>query len=111
MMKTRCMQRDHIIDMGPAAGVHGGEVVAQGTVEDIKACRESLTGQYLSGVKKIPVPAQRRKGNGEFIRIRGAAQNNLQGVDADIPLGVMTCVTGVPVRERAVWSTKCCTKI
>ncbi len=86
---------DHIIDMGPAAGIHGGEVVVQGTVEDIKACKESLTGQYLSGVRKIAVPSERRKGNGKFIRIRGAKQNNLQNVNADIPLGVMTCVTGV----------------
>ncbi len=86
---------DHIIDMGPAAGIHGGEVVVQGTVEDIKACKESLTGQYVSGVRKIAVPSERRKGNGKFIRIRGAKQNNLQNVNADIPLGVMTCVTGV----------------
>ena len=86
---------DHIIDMGPAAGIHGGEVVVQGTVEDIKACRESLTGQYLSGVKKIPVPTQRRKGNGKFIKIKGAKQNNLDGIDVAFPLGVMTCVTGV----------------
>ncbi len=86
---------DHIIDMGPAAGIHGGEVVAQGTVDDIKACKESLTGQYLSGAKKIPVPSQRRKGNGSFIRIKGAEQNNLTGIDVEIPLGVMTCVTGV----------------
>lgn len=86
---------DHIIDMGPAAGIHGGEVVAQGTVEDIKACKESLTGQYLCGAKKIPVPTQRRKGNGKFIKIKGAKQNNLDGIDVAIPLGVMTCVTGV----------------
>ncbi len=86
---------DHIIDMGPAAGIHGGEVVAQGTVEDIKACKKSLTGQYLCGAKKIPVPETRRKGNGKSIKIKGAQQNNLNGVDVTIPLGVMTCVTGV----------------
>ncbi len=86
---------DHIIDMGPGAGIHGGEVVAQGTVEDIKACQESLTGQYLSGAKKIGVPQTRRKGNGKFIKIKGAKQNNLNNVSVSIPLGVMTCVTGV----------------
>ncbi len=86
---------DHIIDMGPGAGIHGGEVVAQGTVEDIKACKESLTGQYLSGARKIAVPETRRKGSGKFIRIKGAKQNNLDNVNVSIPLGVMTCVTGV----------------
>ena len=86
---------DHIIDIGPGAGIHGGEVVAQGTVEDIKACKESLTGQYLSGAKSIPLPTERRTGNGNFIKIKGASQNNLQHVDVDIPLGVFNCVTGV----------------
>lgn len=86
---------DHIIDIGPGAGIHGGEVVAEGTVEDIKACPESLTGQYLSGAKKIVVPATRRGGNGKYIKIKGANQNNLQNIDVDIPLGVFNCVTGV----------------
>ncbi len=86
---------DYIIDMGPGAGLHGGEVVAVGNAEEIKLCEESLTGQYLSGAKKIPVPTERRKGNGSFISIKGARQNNLQGIDVDIPLGMMTCVTGV----------------
>ncbi len=86
---------DYIIDMGPGAGLHGGEVVTAGNVEEIKLCEESVTGQYLSGKKKIPVPTKRRKGNGNFINIKGARQNNLQSVDVDIPLGMMTCVTGV----------------
>ena len=86
---------DHVIDIGPGAGIHGGEIVAQGTVEDIKACPESLTGQYLSGAKKITIPPSRRKGNGKKIRVFGAAENNLQNIDVDFPLGKMICVTGV----------------
>ena len=86
---------DHIIDIGPGAGVHGGELVAQGTVEDIKKCSRSITGQYLSGVKKIEVPSSRREGNGQFIEIKGAEENNLKKIDVKIPLGKMVCVTGV----------------
>ena len=86
---------DHIIDIGPGAGVHGGEVVFEGSAEDIKNCDQSLTGQYLSGKIRIPVPSVRRKGNGKSILIRHAAQNNLKGIDVRFPLGVMTCVTGV----------------
>ena len=86
---------DHIIDIGPGAGVHGGYVVAEGTVEDIKKCENSQTGQYLSGKKKIPVPAVRREGNGSFLEVVGAAQNNLKNVNVKIPLGTFTCVTGV----------------
>ncbi|MDO4486284.1 MAG: excinuclease ABC subunit UvrA [Bacillota bacterium] len=86
---------DHIVDIGPEAGVHGGELVAQGTVEDIKNCEKSITGQYLSGRKRIEVPSERRAGNGEFIKITGAAENNLKGIDVKIPLGKMVCVTGV----------------
>ena len=86
---------DWIVDIGPGAGVHGGEVVAQGTVEDIEAEPRSLTGQYLSGARKIPVPAKRRAGNGKFLTIHNARENNLKGVDVQIPLGVLTCVTGV----------------
>lgn len=86
---------DHIVDIGPGAGVHGGELVAQGTVEDIKKCRRSITGQYLSGVKKIEVPSSRREGNGQFIEIKGAEENNLKKIDVKIPLGKMVCVTGV----------------
>lgn len=86
---------DHIVDIGPGAGIHGGNIVAQGTVEDIKACPESITGQYLSGKRKIEVPAERRKGNGQFITVRGAAENNLKNIDVSLPLGTFTCVTGV----------------
>ncbi len=86
---------DHIIDVGPGAGVHGGSIIAQGTAEEIMANPSSITGAYLSGVRKIPVPGKRRKGNGNFLTIRGAAENNLRGVDVQIPLGTFTCVTGV----------------
>ena len=86
---------DHIIDIGPEAGINGGELVAQGTVEDIMNCPQSVTGQYLSGRKKIEVPLTRRTGNGKFLEIKGAAENNLKGIDVKIPLGEMVCVTGV----------------
>ena len=86
---------DFLVDVGPGAGSHGGEIVAAGTLEDIIACPRSVTGQYLSGVKKIPVPASRRPGNGKYLTIRGASENNLKNVDVGIPLGTFTCVTGV----------------
>ncbi len=86
---------DHIIDIGPGAGVNGGNVVAQGTVEDICACPESVTGQYLSGKKFIPVPAKRREGSGKCLKIINASENNLKNVDVEIPLGKLVCVTGV----------------
>lgn len=86
---------DHIVDIGPAAGINGGRLIAQGTVEDIMNCPESITGQYLSGKKKILVPESRRRGNGKFLEIKGAAENNLKGIDVKIPLGKMVCVTGV----------------
>lgn len=78
---------DYIIDIGPEAGEHGGTVVAQGTAEDIMACPESLTGQYLKGTKYIPIPEERRKGNGSSIKIIGAAEHNLKNIDVSIPLG------------------------
>ena len=86
---------DHIVDIGPGAGVHGGEVVYNGDVEGLMHCDKSITGQYLSGRKQVEVPAQRRKGNGKKLRIIGAAQNNLRNVTVDIPLGEFVCVTGV----------------
>ncbi|MDY3019226.1 MAG: excinuclease ABC subunit UvrA, partial [Oscillospiraceae bacterium] len=86
---------DHIVDVGPGAGVHGGRIVAQGTAEEIMENPNSITGAYLSGVRKIPVPSERRKGNGQFLTVRGAAENNLKDVDVSIPLGTFTCVTGV----------------
>ena len=85
---------DHIVDIGPGAGMHGGHLVAQGTAEDIMNCKESITGAYLSGRLSIPVPKERKKPTG-YLTIRGAAQNNLKGIDVSIPLGVMTCITGV----------------
>ena len=86
---------DYIVDIGPAAGVHGGNVIATGDVEDIKKNPNSITGAYLSGRKQIKVPSKRRKSNGKSIEIKGAKQNNLKNIDVKIPLGVFTCVTGV----------------
>ena len=86
---------DHIIDMGPGAGERGGYIVATGTLDDIMKCKESLTGQYLSGAKKIPLPAARRTGNGKELVIKGARQNNLKNIDVSIPLGQFVCITGV----------------
>ena len=86
---------DHIVDLGPGAGVHGGEVVAQGTLKDILKAKGSLTADYLTGKRKIDVPQTRRKGNGHFIEVKNARANNLKGVTAKIPLGTFTCITGV----------------
>lgn len=86
---------DFIVDVGPGAGVHGGEIVACGSVEDIKNCERSITGAYLSGRKKIEVPSVRRKGNGNFLKVIGAKENNLRNINVEIPLGTFTCVTGV----------------
>ncbi len=86
---------DCIVDVGPGAGVHGGEIVCVGNVDEIKACEKSITGQYLSHKRVIPVPEKRREGNGKFIEILGAAENNLKNINVKIPLGKLVCVTGV----------------
>jgi excinuclease ABC subunit A len=86
---------DHIVDIGPGAGIHGGNVVFNGKVEDIVNCEESITGQYLSGKKRVEVPKQRRKGNGKKLKIIGASQNNLKNINVEFPLGTFVCVTGV----------------
>ncbi len=86
---------DFIVDVGPGAGSHGGRIVSAGTLEDVCNAPDSVTGQYLTGVKKIPVPSSRRKGNGNFLTVEGATENNLKDVDISIPLGTLTCVTGV----------------
>ena len=86
---------DCIVDVGPGAGIHGGQIVCTGDVDAIKACGESVTGQYLSGRRAVPVPEERRRGNGKFLEIRGAAENNLKNINVKIPLGEFVCVTGV----------------
>jgi excinuclease ABC subunit A len=86
---------DYIVDVGPGAGVHGGEIVAQGSIQDIIACEHSLTGQYLSGKRFIPIPEKRNPGNGSVLKVIGAKENNLKNITVEIPLGTLTCVTGV----------------
>ncbi len=88
-------EADYIVDIGPGAGIHGGNIVATGTVDDICKCKESVTGQYLSGEKYVPVPSERRSGNGNSLRIIGAQENNLKNIDVEFPLGTFICVTGV----------------
>ena len=89
------MSADHVIDIGPGAGVHGGRVIASGTPQQIMDNKQSLTGQYLSGVKKIEIPKSRTKHSGDTFSIKGASGNNLKNVDIEIPIGLFTCVTGV----------------
>ena len=86
---------DHVIDMGPGAGVHGGKVIAEGSLNDILKSKDSLTADYLNGTREVPVPTERRKGNGKVLTVKNARANNLKNVSVDIPLGTMTCVTGV----------------
>tara|TARA_B110000093_G_scaffold60174_1_gene65162 strand:- start:54 stop:1355 length:1302 start_codon:yes stop_codon:yes gene_type:complete len=86
---------DHVIDIGPGAGIHGGEVIAEGNVKQIKANKNSITGQFLSGVRGIKIPEKRNKGNGKMLKVTGAEGNNLQKVNLEIPIGVFTCITGV----------------
>ncbi|MCM1298297.1 MAG: excinuclease ABC subunit UvrA [Firmicutes bacterium] len=86
---------DFLVDIGPGAGIHGGEILAAGTVEDVISCERSITGQYLSGKRKIIVPKERRKPDGRYLTVCGAAENNLKNIDVKIPLGLFTCVTGV----------------
>src|SRR5919106_1797615 len=88
-------QADYVIDMGPGAGLHGGEIVAQGKLDDMLACKDSLTADYLTGRRAVPIPARRGKGNGKKLTVHGARENNLQNVTATIPLGTFTCITGV----------------
>ncbi len=88
-------EADFIVDIGPRAGEHGGQIVAAGTVEDIKNCKESITGQYLTGEKTIEIPKERRKGNGNYITVKGAKENNLKNINVKFPLGTLTMVTGV----------------
>jgi excinuclease ABC subunit A len=88
-------QADHVIDMGPGAGVHGGEIVCQGTLDDLLACTDSITADYLTGRREIPLRATRRKGSGKFVTVHGATANNLRSVTVPFPLGTFTCVTGV----------------
>src|SRR3989442_11818702 len=86
---------DHILDLGPGAGEHGGHLVYQGTLEGVKNCTGSLTGKYLIGEFKVPIPKKRRRPGPKFIKLRNAAKHNLKDIDIEIPLGLMTCITGV----------------
>ncbi len=88
-------EADYIVDIGPGAGEHGGEIVASGTLDEIMSNENSLTGKYLTGAKKVELPEERRKGNGNFITVKGAKENNLKNVTAKFPLGTLTMVTGV----------------
>ncbi len=97
---------DHVIDIGPGAGKHGGEVVAEGTPQEIKKNRQSITGKYLSGKESIPVPKKRRKGNGKKIQIVGASEYNLKNIGVDIPLGTLTCITGVSGSGKSTLMTE-----
>ena len=101
---------DFIVDIGPGAGEHGGQLVAMGTAEELMKNENSITGAYLSGKLKIPVPTERRKPTG-FLTIKGAAENNLKNIDVKIPLGIMTCITGVSGSGKSSLSMRFCISI
>ena len=109
-MKNTIRAADYVLDLGPGAGVHGGELVAAGTVEEVCKASRSITGKYLTGEFKVDVPRERTQGRPEkgWLEIRGASENNLQNIDVRVPLGTLTCVTGVSGSGKVRWWMMCC---